>query len=142
MLLEAHQDLFAKGALAGGWIICNYIGPDRIKMTAAGHDGLEGLAGHFRLDEIRHALIRIGVPTDHGKSEVRDALVTWTGLDVGMIEKGKKASPQEEVAMELPPHSAAVRADDLKRFNLENLRAAVNRMGDGTRVRIENAPLV
>ena len=123
-LHEAHYALFASGAPTGGWIICNYIGPDTIRMVAAGPDGPEGLARQFRDNQIQYALIRIDVPNPQGKQEPRDVFVTWTGRDVGIIEKGKKSWHQDSVSTEMPGHNARVRAEDVKRFNLEKQAVA------------------
>lgn len=118
-LNDAHHALFASGAAAGGWMLFAYTGPDSIRMRAASADGVESLAKQFRADEIQYALIRIDVPTTDGKQETRDVFVAWTGPDVQVIEKGRKAHHRSDVAAQLPDHDASVRAEDVKRFNLE-----------------------
>ncbi|KAK7425715.1 hypothetical protein QQZ08_007814 [Neonectria magnoliae] len=119
-LREAQAALFNPNSQSG-WLLLNYVGPSTLHFAAGGEGGPEEIVPLLEEDQVQYALVRVNVPGQGPESTARDVFVGYTGLEVGIIERGKKTVYYGDAKELLQPHHAEVTVRHKDQLNLETL---------------------
>ena len=105
-----------------GWFLLGYTDDNTVALKARGNGGVEELVPLLKDNEIQYFVVRILDQDKDGLETGRTVFVTWTGSQVSVLKKGKKATHAATVADFCSPHHATLTATNRNNINTHTLK--------------------